>query len=504
MSFAQGTPSVNTLINSSNCIVLGNTSSGTALSVQQLGAGNVASFSNAAGNLGLFVSSLGRVGVGGLTAPATPLHVSGQDAILAGTGTGSYSSNVLQLYTGATGTGYYQYSANLQGFNDTVGSVTWKFNTVNNGTSYPNNLVMKNGNVGIGITNPGYVLQVNSAATGSETVAAFLKPSMATGGTFAGIQVGGANATGGAGAMGFLNYGTNASNVFQLSLNGSGGSAININSTGVGIGTTSPIAQLHAYQTNGTGYQLSINNVANAGGSNYSAFIHSDQAYCGGVGGVGQYTYSGASLLVTSYPNNTANNSGYTAYFGTSANDATSLAPQMVIKAATGNVGIGTTSPGAALQVNGTGPIFNGSGSAGPVTKYYNFFGNIPVNSTPAIVFNFSNYSFYVKIIAMQGDLNNSNNVNILTIEAIGGNFYGATPGNMTQLSKVQGGQGPAWSGTVTYGVQSITITPGTSTGGSIWNTRVELVSMAATGAGYVASLSTITQGGATVYTPGY
>ena len=47
MSFAQGTPSVNTLINSSNCIVLGNTTSGTALTVQQLGAGSVASFSNA-------------------------------------------------------------------------------------------------------------------------------------------------------------------------------------------------------------------------------------------------------------------------------------------------------------------------------------------------------------------------------------------------------------------------------------------------------------------------
>ena len=115
----------------------------------------------------------------------------------------------------------------------------------------------------------------------------------------------------------------------------------------VGIGTAGPTSNLHVYGSSTSNIQMIINNVANAGGSNYSAFVHSDQAYCGGVGGVGQYTYSGASLLVTSYPNNTANNSGYTAYFGTSASDTTSLAPQLVIKAATGYVGIGTASPGA-------------------------------------------------------------------------------------------------------------------------------------------------------------
>lgn len=79
----------------------------------------------------------------------------------------------------------------------------------------------------------------------------------------------------------------------------------------VGIGTAGPTSNLHVYGSSTSNIQMIINNVANAGGSNYSAFVHSDQAFCGGVGGVGQYTYSGASLLVTSYPNNTANNSGY-------------------------------------------------------------------------------------------------------------------------------------------------------------------------------------------------
>ena len=63
-SFNQGVPTVPTLINSSNCIVLGNTSSGTALTVQQLGAGAVMNVATSTGSSALFVSSTGQVGVG--------------------------------------------------------------------------------------------------------------------------------------------------------------------------------------------------------------------------------------------------------------------------------------------------------------------------------------------------------------------------------------------------------------------------------------------------------
>ena len=73
-SFNQGTPSVPTLINSSNCIVLGNTSSGTALTVQQIGAGAVMNVATSTGSSALFVSSTGQVGVG-QTNPQTLLHV---------------------------------------------------------------------------------------------------------------------------------------------------------------------------------------------------------------------------------------------------------------------------------------------------------------------------------------------------------------------------------------------------------------------------------------------
>ena len=80
MSFAQGTPSVNTLINSSNCIVLGNTSSGTALTVQQLGAGAVMNVATSTGSSALFVSSTGQVGVG-VGSPQNTLDINGSQTI---------------------------------------------------------------------------------------------------------------------------------------------------------------------------------------------------------------------------------------------------------------------------------------------------------------------------------------------------------------------------------------------------------------------------------------
>jgi hypothetical protein len=218
------------------------------------------------------------------------------------------------------------------------------------------------GNVGIGLTNPSTLIDIignTSVNSISNTIAQF-RAASSTGVNDAGIVIGSTN-----GNAPFIGDNASAASL-GLAFQTNRTTRVQINPSGlVGIGT-SPTAQLHVYQSNPTGYQLSVNNIANAGGSNYSSFIHSDQAFCGGVGGAGQYTYSGASLLVTSYPNNTSNNSGYTAYFGTSDNAAGSLAPQMVIKSATGYVGIGTATPYSYCHMysaNAGNPLSSGTNS---------------------------------------------------------------------------------------------------------------------------------------------
>ena len=74
MSFNQDRPTVPTVLNTSNCFVFGNTATGNALSVQQLGAGNVATFRTTTGATALFINPSGNVGIG-TTNPSANLSV---------------------------------------------------------------------------------------------------------------------------------------------------------------------------------------------------------------------------------------------------------------------------------------------------------------------------------------------------------------------------------------------------------------------------------------------
>ena len=152
-SFNQGVPTVPTLINSSNCIVLGNTSSGTALTVQQLGAGAVMNVATSTGSSALFVSSTGQVGVG-TTNPLAPFHTLFGNSGIPDT-TGSGTSNVAVRFQ--------------------VGSVALDMGNIVNGNMWLQNHLITNwatnfklllnpngGNVGIGTTDPGNNVQIGS------------------------------------------------------------------------------------------------------------------------------------------------------------------------------------------------------------------------------------------------------------------------------------------------------------------------------------------------------
>ena len=163
MSFNQLAPSVPTVLNTSNCFVFGNTASGNALSVQQLGAGNVFRFSNAAGLSNVMVmNNLGQVGIG-TTNPGWPLDVLSSGSRVANfVSSANGSGNIrFQCTDGTTpGTGFIGINAfnnSVFGLGSSTGIPTVFYQ---NGTEYMR--IHTNGNVGIGVANPSYQLTVTS------------------------------------------------------------------------------------------------------------------------------------------------------------------------------------------------------------------------------------------------------------------------------------------------------------------------------------------------------
>ena len=158
--FNQGAPTVPVVLNTSNCFVFGNTASGNALSVQQLGAGNVATFRTTTGATALFVNAAGNVGIG-TASPSTPLDVIGrvrstQDFMAESTATGGNYS-VVRLATGSNGANYIQSAAAQSSGSAAPLVFTGWFGS-------PEFMrITSTGNVGIGTTNPGYKLDVNGS-----------------------------------------------------------------------------------------------------------------------------------------------------------------------------------------------------------------------------------------------------------------------------------------------------------------------------------------------------
>ena len=296
MSFNQGNPSVPTVLNTSNCFVFGNTASGNALSVQQLGAGNVFRFSNAAGLANVMVmNNLGQVGIGTVS-PLAPLEVFGSLMV------GRANSSLLSaLPSGSGGVaigwnrgGAIQNGATFFGNGQGGGAGGWEFITYN-----------VSGNLG---ANAAFISSV-----GGLTLGAYSNVYMApTGGIICPGNVGIGTATVSAG----LQYWGGASSTTTNGAPGTGGVIIGSDATNGSPGDYSPVLHFRqSWYTQGSG------SVTTGGIAGYKT------AGSGSFGGGLAFLYCG--------------------------NGATSLSQGMTLTDA-GRVGIGTANPGNLLQVAGT------------------------------------------------------------------------------------------------------------------------------------------------------
>ena len=250
-SFNQGVPTVPTLINSSNCIVLGNTSSGTALTVQQLGAGAVMNVATSTGSSALFVSSTGQVGVG-TTSPAYALDVytgtMNAATVVATTLTGA-GSGITALNMGNAGSGTLAVARGGTGTTTSTGtgSVVLSASPALSGTA-TFAAITTSGNVGIGYYSPQSILHVQVG-----DVVPTASGNMATGMIISQASYGpamclGARTTGGNYTWIHSAYTNNSGVAAPLVLQPIGGN--------VGIGTTNPGPMLDIWAT-GTTFQTS-------------------------------------------------------------------------------------------------------------------------------------------------------------------------------------------------------------------------------------------------------
>ena len=278
--------------------------------------------------------------------------------VITGTRLEARNSGTTQIYIDSTNNGSKEIV--FQNNGATTGYL-WQASTYLGlgGGSGSNSLFVttSNGNVGVGTASPSYKLDINGSVRTNDwyyvessgfgmynNANAMWWASHASGSyslssntTFSGIKLysGGSVNTwrghfyGDSSGQGFLNSSGN----WQFIVNSSGN---------VGIGITIPLAKLHLYSDD-TNVMLSMD----GSGAPYMRFLKSGTA-TGYIGTAGAFSYGGNTDLGIR-----ADNSLYVTSLGGSQYFNAGAVANILVIASTGNVGIGTTSPSAKLDVSG-------------------------------------------------------------------------------------------------------------------------------------------------------
>jgi hypothetical protein len=306
-------------------------------------------YSYSAGSSIMSITSSGNVGIG-TTSPSYKLDVSGQIRVDNGVGNGSGqalivggSGDVTLSDGGSLFFGAYDYggSTYIRGYDS--GDVMYFYSNGTNAVYFKSDRAIFSVNVGIGTTSPSSKLHVSSSG---ETTLIIDSTSAGT----ARINLTGAG--GGAGAItstvgGLYVY---ASGANPITFNTNGSERLRVESNGnVGIGTTSPSTKLDVIGTGIFGTMTTSRgsysnglSLQNNGGQATSLFLWQDGVASAHIGSPANST---SLHIVNSY------------------NTGLITDPNAIVLNNTGNVGIGTATPGAKIHVVGTESRFGGVAS---------------------------------------------------------------------------------------------------------------------------------------------
>ena len=398
------------------------------------------------GNL-FTINTNGNVGIGTTTA-SDKLTVAGNISIPYGGSLKTNGTNGVVAYNNIIATGWN----GAQDFTSLY--------TAGSGNANPIMTLLHTGNVGIGTTTPGALLHINSTVTttatigqkdarillqnntgtvdaGGEITFAYLD---AANSRYASIGSGALANAGASGGVGYLNFSTKT-NVGDTVLS----ERMRITNTGnVGIGTTNP------------GTRLQVSSAGTASGETVAAFLNGTTTAPYATGKIGIGDGSTIRGIIQVQKNNVS--SGGMMIFSTEDTGAV-LQDRMVIDKS-GNVGIGTITPGAKLHVDGGAFLLTNSGQAAATIR--------SISSAGSAVFpqlsieNFSNNNGFPVIELIQSRGTSTSPLSVIAGDILGGfNTWGNNGTGPLSATRIQGLAETTFSSSVGAALQFFTTTGG-------------------------------------------